>query len=352
MSKKKQKATGNWQRRALQVVCVVLAIILVVLIGITYFIERKFSLLNRPDANASLSQEEIDGIKQQGETRDPNFSGVIVDPDDVTHPHDPADKIDTNNRLNILLVGEDRRSGESIGRSDATILCSLDKENAELTMISFQRDMYLPIPGYFKHKFNTSYALGGFEVLDETLMHNFGVRVDGNVAVNFASFIEIVNAIGGIDIELTDDEAYYMNTYDWDGLDDSGWALTEGINHLNGDQALAYTRIRGIDSDFQRNNRQRTVLEAILNQCKTLSVWELNDMLNTILPMITTDISNADIISYAADVFPLLPKLTVKTQQIPADDTWQLGWTDQDGGMSIVVYDVEANQKILTDLLS
>ncbi len=352
MSNKKQKATGNWQRRALQVVCVVLAIILLLLIGATYFIERKFSMLNRPGTNESLSQEEIDSIKQQGETRDPNFSGVIVDPDDVTHPEGPADKIGANNRINILLVGEDCRSYESVGRSDATILCSLDKKNGELTMISFQRDMYLPIPGYFKHKFNTSYALGGFEVLDETLEHNFGVRIDGNVAVNFEKFIEIVDAVGGVDIELTDEEAEYMNTYDWDGLDDSGWALTGGVNHLNGDQTLAYTRIRGIDSDFQRNNRQRVVLESILNECKNLSVWELNDLLNTVLPMITTDISNADIISYAAEVFPLLPKLKVKMQQIPADDTWDLGWTEQDGGMSIVVYDAEANQKILADLLS
>ena len=162
----------------------------------------------------------------------------------------------------------------------------------------------------------------------------------------------MIDAAGGVDIELTADEAWYMNTTDWDGLDCYGWALTEGWNHLNGDQALAYSRIRYIDTDFARNNRQRTVLNALFEKCKGMNLIELNDLLTAVLPLITTDMSNSEITGYALELFPMLSGLSMVSQQIPAEDTYYLDWTEQDGGMSIVrVSDYETNRTILENIM-
>ena len=144
-----------------------------------------------------------------------------------------------------------------------------------------------------------------------------------------------------------------MNTTNWDGLNCDGWALTEGWNHLNGDQALAYTRIRSLDSDFGRNNRQRTVLNAIFDNCKTMNLLELNDLLTAVLPLVTTDMSNSEIMGYAMELFPMLADLKMTSQQIPAEDTYYLDYTEQDGGMSIVrVSDLETNRRILEKIIT
>lgn len=354
MNNGNRRSGGNWQRRVLQVLCIVLAVILVFLLAVTIFIEHKYSLLNKPgSSDETKSSEQIDSIIH-GETDAKPSETLPTVTIEVDESKNPAATIEHEaETLNIVLVGEDHRPWEDVSRSDATILCSLNLETGEMQMISFQRDMYVQIPDYFHHKFNTAYALDGFDCLNSTLAYNFGVRVDGDIAVDFDKFMDIVDAVGGVDIDLTSDEVNYMLTFDFGHTDmEYTWDLSTGVNHLDGAQALAYARIRGIDSDFARNERQRAVILAIVEQCRNMSIMELNGLLNKVLPMITTNIPLNDIIEYSVKVFPLLKDIQIHTQQIPAEDTYYLGWTDQDGGMSIVVYDEEANRKILEDLLS
>ena len=318
----------SWQYRALRALCVILAIALALMLAATIYIENLFGKLNREVSDSAT-----------------DFTHTV--PDDV-------DVIESGETINIMLVGTDL----SEARSDTMILCTINKAAKTVTLTSFLRDTYVEIPDYFPHKMNTAYALDGFSALNSTLAENFGVLVDGNVAINFENFIQVVDIVGGIDIELTEDEAWYMMNTPWNGLDTEGWALSAGVQTLNGDQALAYSRIRDISDsegnsgDFGRTSRQRRILSRLVEQCKTMNVMELNSLLNRVLPMVSTNLSDSQIMGYALDCLPVLLDCTIETQQIPAEGTYHLDWVDQDGGMSVIwVDDFDANRAVLEEII-
>ena len=267
--------------------------------------------------------------------------------------HQNTDSIGEGDHIvNILLIGQDRREGQGRQRSDAMILCTINKINKTVTLTSFMRDMYVKIPGYYANRINSSYSLGGMQLLDATLEENFGVQIDGNVEVDFDGFIEVIDMLGGIDIELKSYEAGYLNRRgNWDVNDSSAgqWSLKSGMNHLTGEQALAYSRIRYVgNGDYERTERQRTVLNTLFEECKDLSVLELNTLLQKLLPHMTTDMTNAEILSYAAQVFPMMSDLTVNTQRIPVDGTFSDAYID---GMAVLKVDFEKNKEYLSSIM-
>ena len=293
----------------------------------------------QPDA--TLSDEEIQNILNETDPIDENFTGEILD-DDFSVSDSNADLIeDSDDIINIMLIGQDRRPGQGRQRSDSMILCTINLEKKTLTMTSFLRDLYVDIPAwngknYSDNRLNVNYVFGGMEMLDACLELNFGVQVDHNIEVDFSGFEQIVDAMGGVDINLTSAEARWMG------------GLSAGVNHLNGARALEYARIRKLDSDFGRTNRQRTVLMALLEKAKTMSLTELNNLVNSFMPMITTDMSNNDIVQYVAKIFPVLTELEVTTQHIPAEGTYRNAMIR---GMAVLVPDMEANRQLLRDTL-
>ena len=349
MSNGEKRHSGK--RTLLIVLCILLALILALMIAGTVYLQSMMNLIGHTDGSAhtTMSQEEYEQwLKDQQETLDPDFTGEVLDPSDVTWG-DVTEPIEQDEGIiNILLIGQDHREGEGRARSDAMILCTINKSTKTLTMTSFMRDMYVQIPGYHDNRINASYQLGGMELLDACLRVNFGVQVDGNVEVDFDGFIEVIDMLGGVDMELTSAEAEYLNRRgNWD-VDDSTawqWDLKAGKNHLTGEQALAYSRIRYVgNGDFGRTERQRKVLNALMEKCKKLSVLELNSLLQKLLPMLTTDMSNAQILNYAVDFFPLLSDLTIVTQRVPAEGTYSDAYIN---GMSVLKVDLEANRKLL-----
>ena len=214
------------------------------------------------------------------------------------------------------------------------------------------RDMYVQIPGYKDNRINVAYILGGTNLLESTLRRNFGVHVDGNVIVDFYGFMDIVNMMGGIDIELSAAEAKYMNenfSWDVDDGEDDNWALTEGVNHLTGSQALSYARMRYVgNSDWERTERQRTVVSKLIEKAKTLSVSELNLMLQHALPMITTDMDDAQLLSYTLELFPMLSELEVNTLRVPKDGTFENTVID---GMWVMLPDLYRNRLALEKVM-
>lgn len=242
---------------------------------------------------------------------------------------------DEENLINILLIGQDAREGETRARSDTMILMTFDKNNGTITMTSFLRDLYVQIPGYQDNRINAAFAFGGMRLLDETLMQNFGVSVDANVSVNFEGFSQIIDILGGVDIELTQQEAAALG-------------LPSGMNHLNGSTALDYARIRKIDNDFGRTARQRKVISALLTAFKDASMSQINDLLNEILPLITTDMTNMQIVSYMTELFPMLSGATISSCTIPADGTYSFNTVRE---MEVIVADFEANRQILQETL-
>ena len=320
--------------------CVFLAVILAVLVAGTAYVEHMLNKIPRATEEAeTLTPEQIESI-EKGETEEPDFTGTVIEPEDVTFSTLPPEEIAGNHIVNILLIGQDRRPGEGRARSDAMILCTFNTKEKTLVMTSFLRDLYVQIPGYRDNRMNAAYQLGGMELLNATLEVNFGIKVDGNVEVDFGEFERVVDLLGGVDIELTSSEAGHMNNF--------GYSLRSGMNHLNGAQALTYARIRKLDSDFGRTNRQRTVLVALIQAYKNQSLSKMLSLLNEILPIVTTDMSNVQIIGYATELFPMLSGCTITTQHIPAEGTYTFASIR---GMSVVYPDLEKNREILRQTL-
>jgi LCP family protein required for cell wall assembly len=343
-------STNGAKRTALNILCVVLALILTVMVGATIYVESMFNRMGTLNHETLSSSEAEEILKQTEGTLDPEFTGPTLNPDDVTIPTEPAEVIVTGeNIINIVLVGQDRREGQGRQRSDSMILCTINKEKKTITMTSFLRDIYVSIPGYYRQRLNVAYLLGGYKTLNATLEHNFGVSADHCVEVDFSGFENIINVLGGVDVELTEAEAKYLNRRgNWDVQEGPvDWTLKEGVNTLTGAQALAYSRIRALDNDWGRSNRQRTVLSALLAKAKTMSLTQLNEFANQILPMIATDMTPSEITGYLMELFPLLGDLNIKTQTIPANGTWQYATID---GNAVIAVNFEKNQKILREL--
>lgn len=324
-----RRNNGKLIRGLLIALIVILSLILSILVAAVIYIEVTLGKLSRVD------RVDI--------TKDPLYQQMLND----------GQLLETDDSvINILLIGQDRRPGEGRQRSDSMILCTVNMHTKELTMTSFMRDLYVEIPGYSPNKLNATYQMGGMELLDKTLLYNFGVVVDANVEVDFDGFMSLINTVGGVDIELTQSEVDFLYANgNWDVNDSSAWSwdLKAGMNHLTGEQALAYCRDRFSDptSDFGRTARQRKVLSAMLESCKKLSVLELNDLLQKLLDMniMTTDMTNNQIMSYSKNILPILSQLKVKNLRIPADGTYS-----DDG--SCLVPNIEKNKQLLAEAMS
>ena len=245
--------------------------------------------------------------------------------------------------LNILLIGQDSREGEDGARSDSMILCTYNKATRELTMTSFLRDLYVPIPGYGSNRINAAYAFGGMPLLKKTIGQNFQVSIDGSIEVDFSHFSEIIDQLGGVEMELRQDEADVINRQ-------TGSELCEGVHKLDGFQALTYARIRNLDmdGDFSRTNRQRKVMSALVDSLRGSSLKELTPVIGNILPMLTTDLNRGQLFLYALEILPNLSEINMQSQRIPADGTF----TDETiDGMSVLVADMEAQRQYLRSTL-
>lgn len=265
---------------------------------------------------------------------------VIPEPDYETVPLSEGMGEDI---VNILLIGQDANEGNGT-RADTIILCTFNKPDNTITMTSFLRDLYVRIPGYHKDRINAAYAFGGVQLLNETLRENFNVEVDGNVQVDFDHFEEIIDLLGGVTMELTAAEARCINSHV------AGSDMTEGTHLLNGKQALAYVRNRkDVDGDFSRTNRQRKLLRALVQAYQSQKLTQMLGLLDDILPMITTDISAANLTTYALTLFPMLTSAQIKTQSIPVEDGFRYARVD---GKSVLMPDMEKNKQALCDVLT
>lgn len=339
----KKKGSGKAGKIILTALCILLVVALVVGLSVIFIWERLLGSIERVDESvATLAPEIIESIENETDPTDEGFEGEVIDPSEVTWSTEPAETIGSDdNIINILLIGQDRRPGQGRQRSDSMILCTINKDKGTLTMTSFLRDMYVQIPGYQDNRLNATYAFGGMPLLNETLALNFGIQVDGNIEVDFSGFEEIVNLMGGVRISLTSKEANHLNV-------NNGWSLSVGENLLNGEQALAYARIRKIDNDFGRTNRQRKVLTQLINQCKSMNIAQLTKLLDKILELITTDMSDSQITGYVLEMLPLLKNLTITTQHIPAEGAYKSAWVR---GMAVLIPDLEKNRQILMQSL-
>lgn len=236
------------------------------------------------------------------------------------------------NVTNVLIIAEDLRdtTGDSRGNTDVMILVSINKERETLTLTSFMRDIYCDIPGYYADRLNSAYAKGGPEVLMDTLQKNFGVIVDRYVLVNFYSFIDVVEAIGGIEADVTQAHINAMRDPMAEQNKIMGkpkgtdYLTKPGHYNLNGNQALAYARIRkGVGDDFGRTSRQREVIFTALNKAKELSFGEIKELVDNILDknMVKTNLTEGEIASLLINCFEYMD-YKQQQLQVPDNSTW------------------------------
>lgn len=219
---------------------------------------------------------------------------------------------------NVLLIGIDGRYSENYqARSDTNIILSANSVSKTIKMVSLMRDTWVSIPGLDKNgdgvddidKLNAAFYYGGFPMLSDTIAQNFMLKIDQYIAVDFKAFEKAIDALGGIDVELTAEEAQMIPVYTddpdrfADNADLEAIGQEAGHYHLNGQQALAYSRLRKIyvDSDFSRQDNQRHVIEQLINKAKTANFAALNDVINAVLPYVQTNMSQQELLNYALE---------------------------------------------------
>ena len=252
---------------------------------------------------------------------------------------------------NIMLFGEDNHKDGEHGRSDSMILLSIDKKSGQLKQTSFMRDIFVSIPGYDDNKLNAAYAFGGAKLACETLELNFGIRIDNYLIVDFNSFTDIVDSLGGIDLELTYNEITYINWQSYRNhqtedenelkadeytyyLDRDGYEVA--LVHVNGRQALWYARDRdSAGSDFDRTQRQRIVINTIFNKLRSTNPFTLMGTVYSAAGYLTT---NMDPISLTGKGFELLGALSYekKEHRLPSDDNYYNDYYDYCGSVLVI----------------
>lgn len=256
--------------------------------------------------------------------------------------------------FNVLLIGTDERVKEfsDNARGDSCILLSIDKKTMCVHLISFERGMGVPIlDGQYEGQWDWlthTFRYGGADLMMREIEECFKVDVDHYIRVNFNTFEQLVNAVGGVDIDLTELEAQGLNGQ----VRTNARTHTEvhaGVNHLDGYDALQYSRLRYIDSDWQRVQRQRNVIQEVIAQTKNLGLLELNNLLDTILPLVQTNLTEGDITSLALSLAPKLSQVTVEQMTIPVEGTY--GSMAGMGGRTLYAVDFETNAGILQDAL-
>lgn len=257
---------------------------------------------------------------------------------------------------NILIIGTDSRDlTEDSGRSDSMILLSLNSNTNEIYMTSFLRDVYVDINNYGSGKLNAAYSYGGAELLMDTIESNYNIKIDDYVTVSFAACANIIDAVGGVELELSDDEAdavneiliSEVNELMGDGREDD--LLSEGgTQKLNGKQALSYSRIRYVgNADFERTSRQRVVMSQVMKKASKNPV-SLCRILFSALPEMSTNMSIFKLYGYSFRAPIALLFDDIIQQRIPADDTFH---SDTRDGEDVLITTFEENQLILKNTI-
>lgn len=285
---------------------------------------------------------------------------------------DPS-KLDINENLpdnvvNILLIGVDGRSEDlatGTQHGDVQIIVSINKDDGSIKMTSVLRDLYVTIPGYkSKNRINVAYARGGGQLAMRTMNNLLELNIQHYVVINFYGLASIIDSLGGIDIELTKAEANAINTYINKNLKKGGYdnqekgykrqalAKKDGVQHLDGIQAVMYARLRSIDNDFKRSERQRHLLELLLAKVLDggMDMGKLLNLLETCLPYAETNMSAMDMISLAMGVLrsDILTRLKageplLEQNRIPMDETWKYYTTE--AGASVVTFRTTKRQQ-------
>ena len=307
------KKRNGGKRGCLILVIVLLSVLLAAVIagaaGVNYFLSRLNRIEDPIPSGETLPQmtDEFDTEPQEGmETLE------TMEPTDISF--ETVDLLE-GEVINIMLIGQDRRPGEDRSRSDSMILVTLNPQKKAIQLTSFMRDLYVQIPGYLDNRLNVAYRYGDVKLMNETFKVNFGLEIDGNVVVDFDEFTKIISVLGGVTLEMSSEEAKYMNKH-------SDNTFAEGENYLNADDALTFTRMRyAAGGDYGRTERQRRVLTALAESVRGADVWTMLELFDQILPHISTNLDDTQILRCITTGAAILGQGgEIQTLRIPQND--------------------------------
>lgn len=334
----------NKKGRIKRILCIIFSVIL--LIGGSGMI-YVYSLLN------SLNYKEI---KDDPASTFPTISDNSGDVSGFTV--EDGELLQDSKVLNVMLFGEDNHGSDEHGRSDTMIMLSIDNRHKKLKLTSFQRDTYVYIPGHDYDKINSSYTLGGAKLSIQTIEANFGIKVDRYAVVDFDSFKKIIDTLGGVDIELSQDEIDYINYQMYKNKQvDSSKTITDspGVVHLNGQEALWYARNRGLSKgedgneigidgdDWDRTSRQRKLLETIFDSMRNADIGQIVSIVSSVGPLITTNLKKDEITALVTRALTYLD-YDVEQYYIPEEGLWYYDDNTPSGSV-IRISDMEAQRR-------
>lgn len=347
--------TAPTKKKILRIVCFTLAGILlltVAAVGTIYgYYHSKVALIQRDDGRTEEAESISDEETEEDDLEMEEAAENLEEKEPVPSKQEVSED---EGVFNLLLIGTDERSMEfsQNARGDSCILLSIDKNTMVTHLVSFERGMGVPIlEGQYEGQWDWlthSFRYGGADLMMREIEECFKVDVDRYVRVNFNTFVQLVDAVGGVDIELTEMEAAALNgQVRTNAIANS--TVHAGENHLDGYDALQYSRLRYIDSDWRRIERQRNVIEKVITKAKGLKLSQLDAMLNTVLPLVQTNLTEGELASLAVSLVPKFSRITVEQMTIPIKGTY--GSMKGMGGRTLFAVDFETNAKALQDAL-
>lgn len=318
-SGKKKKKRKKW----VNVLTVIMIVIVLILLGIYAVINHYYSKSNYVDDSEIQmnSNVETESTGLTDEETEQLQTEIIQQTQDIALPND-------EDVYNLLLIGVDRRDKSWYGNSDSMILMSINKNTKQIHMTSFMRDLYANIPGVGVKKLNAACAYGGGPLLVRTIEDNYKIPIDNYASVDFDAMIDIVDLVGGVEIDISSEEMRVANNYIEEMCNLQGESVSEhritssGSQLMDGYQAVAYSRIRYVgNADYERTERQREVLEKIMQKCQSLSVTELNALADAVLPKVTHNIDQSTLLSLIGQM-PTILGYEIVQSRVPYDNMY------------------------------
>ena len=321
-NRKNKKAKKKWstKKKVVVTLCIILGIILLVAGIVFAYLKTTLSQMDRfnlPDT-----------------------------PDKLKISSEISEKYQDLDVVNIALFGVDSRENDDVGRSDTIMILSIDKIHNKIKLTSIARDTYVSIDGYGKTKLNHAYAYEGPELAIQTLNENFDMNIQSFATVNFSQLAEIINYIGGVDMNINEDELASTNKIIVEAGGTPIGYSGESV-HLTGEQAIGYARNRTVGGDTQRTSRQREVLSAMFKQVKSMDLTQYPGLINMVLSQSVTSLSDSDMLgigTWAITSGAELEQLSLPNEECNAsgqviDDLWYF------------VYDLDVATGILHDFI-
>ncbi len=323
--------TGKKRKNKKVTVLIVLLVILAVLIAVAAFLLTRSKPEPETPLDFNREVEEEDGETAAADVPTVNQEAANAELEGLSQESGSQPTRDEGWRHYLLLGVDGETDSYTAKRSDAMVVLSVSEDEGRVVLSSVPRDTLVYIDG--KNSFDKlthAYAYGGADLTVQTFEENFDIDIENYFTVNFAAMEEIVDLIGGVTITLTDAEAKHMGEYY------AAWGLSGGTQVLNGKEALAYCRVRKIDSDYKRNDRQFAVLMAIYDKVKDLSVSQYTELISTVYDHMYTDMTVAGAISLVGDLLAVTENGGIENVKLVDSEHSSTGSL---GGRSVVLVD-------------